>query len=544
MMVDLDNKYIIKSLKEAGINLNASYNLYTADFFINNEYFEIYIVLDDTFPYEFPKVRLKQDYFDLVRNFPHINADATICCFDSTIVFPNVNEPENIIVSLLIQAKKILNDGLLNNNNSDIFDEFLAYWEMGLKGSSFYIIDDLPKHFSLMYCYYEKDFKIIHTDIKTIKNFLSNCGFVFYQECLIKCVFIPFNSSIHFIPQNAYEMNLAIRQNSNYYGQYARYIQKNYCQKNIVIFSLPAKSPIICGFINPRIPQINGYRAGRSPLLMSLSRNKNLQIEKISVSNASQKRIFDRGGIGLNTESINICIIGCGSVGSNLAEAFASCGVNNYYLIDNDIISIDNIARHTCGFQYIGVPKTEAVRDNITKHNPNIICDVNNDNANLILEHSIDLIAYKDLIISTTANAPLEYHLLEKLNEEKIKKPIVLMWVEPYSICGHAILINKHQDIFSELYDDNMSFLESVVKNPDQYYKRESGCQSTYMPYSGLNVKMFVASFVKEFINGTFENDKNYHFIWVGDIQNHIGVEIKDKWKQLSNNSIYIERIK
>lgn len=543
MMDVLDNNYIVESLKEKNISLSIDYNQYIAEFYVNSLQIQLYIILDDNFPYDFPKVYIEQNCYEKIKHIPHVDTNQTICCFDSSRVSPNIFCKENIIVDLFFKAKNIIEAGINSKNTDDILDEYTAYWNKDVKTTDYFIIDELPKRFSLMYCYFSLKNRIIHSNKNGIKQFIENCGETYDDKCLVRCVYIPLNNVISFIPQNAYQMNLAIKNNSDYFSEYASYTTKNYSKKCIVVFSLPSNSKIICGFINPRIPQVNGYRKGHSPLLYAFSQNKHIEYEKISVYNASQERLFARGGNGLTSSNKKICIIGCGSVGSNIADAFSNCGINRFTLIDNEILTVDNIARHICGFQHIGMTKTEAVKDIISAHNPNIICDLKQENANKVLEKHIELFELCDLIISTTASSTLEYHLISKFNEGKINKPVVIMWVEPYSVCGHAIILNKPQDVFNELFDEKLSFIESVVANPDQYLKREAGCQSTYMPYSGLNVKIFVSTFVKEYISGSFESDKNYHFIWAGDIENSNGVEINEYWKILKNNSVFIERI-
>lgn len=543
MMDDLDNNFIERELKTKSISLSIDNNQYTVEFDVNGKNFKLYVILDESFPYEFPKVYIDSSCYDIIKFLPHVDSNHTLCCFDSSRVYPNIFKVEHILIDLFTKAKSIIEDDLNNENSSDILDEYTAYWNKDISTEDYYLIDELPASFSLLYCYIGNRNNFIHSDENYIKQFIENCDEEFKEINLVKCIYIPFKKAIGYIPGNTYEMCAAIKNNSNYYEEYCQWIKRNYPKRCIVIFSFPGSSKIICGFIQPTIPRTDGYRDGNAPLFYALSQNKQIGYEKIRVRNASQKRLFSRGGDGSTNIDKKICIIGCGSVGSNISKAFANCGMNKFTLIDNDSLSLDNIARHTCGFQHIGLYKADAVKDVLVKHNPHIICESIHENANIIIENKLDVLNSCDFIISTTASSTLEYHLISKFNEGIIDKPIAILWVEPYAICGHALILNKPQNVFKELFDDNLSFVESVVANPDQYLKREAGCQSTYMQYSGLNVEIFVSTFVKEYINGRFSNDKNYHFIWSGDINNSHNVEINDKWKVLNNNSVYIERI-
>jgi molybdopterin/thiamine biosynthesis adenylyltransferase len=63
-------------------------------------------------------------------------------------------------------------------------------------------------------------------------------------------------------------------------------------------------------------------------------------------------------------------ICGCGSVGSLVALELARSGVGSFLLIDQDILSIENLCRHQCGISDVGRHKVNAVADKIKLINP------------------------------------------------------------------------------------------------------------------------------------------------------------------------------
>lgn len=68
------------------------------------------------------------------------------------------------------------------------------------------------------------------------------------------------------------------------------------------------------------------------------------------------------------TERVHI--IGCGSVGSTIAELLARLGITNISLYDFDTVSAHNIANQMFFNEDIKRPKVEAVKDLICKINP------------------------------------------------------------------------------------------------------------------------------------------------------------------------------
>lgn len=71
-----------------------------------------------------------------------------------------------------------------------------------------------------------------------------------------------------------------------------------------------------------------------------------------------------------------IHIIGCGSVGSVVAENLARFGITKMTLYDFDIVEAKNIANQLFDAEDIGRPKVDALTDHLTRINPDIVKDL------------------------------------------------------------------------------------------------------------------------------------------------------------------------
>lgn len=69
-------------------------------------------------------------------------------------------------------------------------------------------------------------------------------------------------------------------------------------------------------------------------------------------------------------------ILGCGSVGSTLAENLARCGVTKFGLWDFDMVEPHNIVNQMFTEDHIGKSKVEALRDIIVSINPDAAPDI------------------------------------------------------------------------------------------------------------------------------------------------------------------------
>lgn len=75
-----------------------------------------------------------------------------------------------------------------------------------------------------------------------------------------------------------------------------------------------------------------------------------------------------------NTTKIHI--VGCGSVGSTVAENLARCGVKNMVLWDFDKVESHNIVNQMFRQQDVGKPKVEALKDILIDINPELVDSV------------------------------------------------------------------------------------------------------------------------------------------------------------------------
>lgn len=66
-----------------------------------------------------------------------------------------------------------------------------------------------------------------------------------------------------------------------------------------------------------------------------------------------------------------IAVFGIGGVGSYIVEALARAGVENFVLIDNDVVSLSNINRQLIALHSnIGMPKVDVAKERILEINP------------------------------------------------------------------------------------------------------------------------------------------------------------------------------
>lgn len=245
-----------------------------------------------------------------------------------------------------------------------------------------------------------------------------------------------------------------------------------------------------------------------------------------------------------------VLLLGCGSVGGYVAANLCQSGVCCIDILDNDILSVENVHRHILGFIDAAKAENKAdlMRNYLEDHYPFVEIDpMNYDNRDVReLLKKTDRLKFYDLIVSALGEPTINLEINKILIEHKIPVPFIVCFNEPYGIGGHAIAVNlKHGGCLRCLYTDIFSdglipFRASFVKAGQNFSKSLSGCAGTYVEYSSLDTQQtalltsrLCISVLKE------EIDTSILFSWYGSsatLENESFV-VSDYYKSLISAS-------
>jgi len=242
-------------------------------------------------------------------------------------------------------------------------------------------------------------------------------------------------------------------------------------------------------------------------------------------------------------------IIGCGSNGGFAAEALARSGAaQSFRLVDAERLDVENVPRHYCGMSYVGKNKAAATAAKLTGHFPHVVCESHESDILELLRarpsalqsSSLTLVAIGDITVERRLNK------LSRVGAEdgssSVAFPLCFMWVEPHLYGGHVIYIrNPGQSCFECAFSEQMVFTQRVLSHPERFSKREAGCQTTFVPYSGLDLQQFICAATR-FLLATADSPDNMVFSWLGDIDEarRQGVGIEETWVGASAFSTHI----
>lgn len=96
-------------------------------------------------------------------------------------------------------------------------------------------------------------------------------------------------------------------------------------------------------------------------------------------------------GVYEKLKKAKVAIAGLGGLGSNIASSLARTGIGELLLVDYDIVEPSNLNRQSYWIQHLGLPKTQAMAEQIQQMNPFVkvkLCDlkVTKENAASLFE--------------------------------------------------------------------------------------------------------------------------------------------------------------
>lgn len=262
---------------------------------------------------------------------------------------------------------------------------------------------------------------------------------------------------------------------------------------------------------------------GKSTLPLKAANLSKWSIKPIRLTIFNKERILPRGGASTSLSDKAVLIVGCGSVGGEIAYKLASSGIGKLALVDPDTYSLDNLYRHVLDERLIGARKTIGLTLQIESKYPWTRCTPVN--CSLLDLRDKGILKSFDLMIIAIGAPTHERLFHDFLTQNDVSLPVINTWVEGYGIGGHATLdlpLSKgclrcayvdHNDLSRGLAS-NLNFLE---QNQDVTVNH-AGCGNLYLPYSALNAAqtaLIASDLAIHYLNGSiFDSCK---VSWKGD---------------------------
>lgn len=528
------------------------------------------LAIPTTFPDHLPKAYLPARTIESIKQIPHLDSNRFLCTYDEVASKPNADDPGQMALHVLERAITIFKDGVSKVNQSDYAEEMQAYWglntdilalsliepQMNLLNATMLELQPAWRGYTHLFAPSEDEGRkwLLAVDCDS-KVEIQTVPF-FHLQTLGGIPLPSTNGEIYRLLQ---------RHDTTLLKRLTTHLQRS-PRPSAILFSAPTAinagrmlgawwHPLVAHEVyrgpahQERYSEVApGFRSvtSRLAVIAELSvRHKQDKIIRATVERVDTARLFERTiGDTHSALELGVNMIGCGSLGSVAAACLAQSSMaDRFCIVDHETLRPENVQRHYCGMSDIGEYKAEATARRLRAHFPHVECETHTKDVLEMIRTSPTTLATTSLTIVTVADIAIERRLnqLFKTTPAFGDAPICFMWVEPHMFAGHALFLRRTQaGCFECAFDEHFRYKHRVLKNPALFSRREAGCQSTFIPYSGVDATQFIAA-ASRFLINALKTPENKIFTWIGDVEEARarGDEVEGQWEGAASFTTY-----
>lgn len=250
----------------------------------------------------------------------------------------------------------------------------------------------------------------------------------------------------------------------------------------------------------------NGFRSNESGWRMRDFQEiitEERELDWLLTENWSSKEILSRGSFDDAVTRRKILMIGAGTLGASIGEQLVRGGVYNLTIMDHDIYTIGNSARHILSIDSVGKNKAEELARHYNSINPNIEVKAL---KRALSKENIEIIDRYDIILDCTASNEV-LQLLSEYEAKKEKKYFSISFGYKAEILFFAYQRRRKFALEPYIAEFGAKMKENENAIVDKEFPWEgTGCWSPVFPAMAADVQL-VASFATGIIKTIVEKD-------------------------------------
>lgn len=545
----LDNKAVtaVTHLKSNSYMDYTYMSVWSCELVVEKQVVPVYICIPKSWEKDIIDIYVEK--YESFPYIPHVDTKGKICLFDLEGVLIDTDLC-GLLSQSIERAILILAEGLSGKNKNEFIREFSLYWCQLPDIRS--IKCEIPSN--------QKTQKIKYAELVSKRKQKEKLS-AYYKRIETSSLFASYNAdsfsiwNINTTQKNAsyffiksvnyiYPPDAREKLKIEFINMLLRRVAFDECQKvisqsgidKVFIFEIiqPNEISVCFGVFlkNVFFEKGNGY--------YQIKNTANLTIKPLSVKRIDKKVLMCRTQDVILNYSKKILLIGCGSIGGYLINELVKAGFEDITMVDDDILTEENIFRHILGIEYVGQYKAEALTTYFKKNIPHIkLKSVDEDIRDLVEEESLNFKDF-DLIISATGDHNVNRWINKIVYAQAIEVPIIYLWNEPLDIgCHVAVLQLKYKgcyecffqrdDFLQELYDS------TAYSRANQIITRNlSGCGSSFIPYGStisLKVVAICMDWISKICDGRYDQNVLISLKGEGFYFEKAGFEVSDVYK-------------
>jgi len=471
----------------------------------------------------------------MIGSLAHVNQLGTICIEESDSVFADYTRPNDIVCKYIKDVVRFLDKVCLKIYQDELLDELEGYYSPDKKVNSFYQARDQAEMVYLRTLQRNGRHGSTHSVPIVICDRAQSPPLNFSnvkkvgQYQVINILHLPLE--IAALPPSGGE-DFSFK----YFSTLMSYIDEK--NKKRVAKLVKKYRPFNLFYVLLTMPRTSGER---TQFLLKFSANKHLphpvvehsddwQVEMFSVVRNSKEYLVERGGADVLLSNKRVAVVGCGSVGSQVANMLAKSGVGELVLVDHDLLSADNIYRHYLGGQGLNFEadkktgvvqawnKVSLLSNQLQSDLPYIKVIAKPATLAKVIDDK-DLMAC-DVVVVAVGAPSVNLQINQKLKDNSYRN-VVFCWNEATGIGGHSIALDLQHSCYQCLYTEGQQLKAqsqlSLVCVGQPISKNLTGCAGVFTPFSFLDSNKTAELAASQVIDMLVYNTSDMAISWRGN---------------------------
>lgn len=439
------------------------------------------------------------------RKLAHVQAGGKMCLAPNTGVLLDATRPGDIVQEALDRAEAVLLLTGPDRNRADLIREFSAYWTEPGSGAFYSICtpDQETGVIALARASLGSASQVVADDQRDMRRWANAVGAELSDTD--EAFFIACEEA--FEPPGPQEWTtlrglLALVRSYGSSGSLPalrRWLSARR-RPSLAVVSMPlpggSENVLVAAFARPS-PVAPRKRRGKRAVLPALDD----RITRVGVRRMDPGFLLRRGGGDPRLLDASVAVVGCGAVGSMLAQSLAATGIGRLRLIDNEDLSSENIHRHALGAAHVGMNKARALAATIRQRLPHIAVEPYDREVLELLSDPAEVLLGNDLVALALGDETLELRINALL---RASVPRMHVWLEPLGLGGHLLTtgLKSGRGCFRCLFErDNGVGLhnKASLAAPGQDFGRtQAGCAGVFTPFGFLDAQMAATQAARE----------------------------------------------
>jgi molybdopterin/thiamine biosynthesis adenylyltransferase len=303
------------------------------------------------------------------------------------------------------------------------------------------------------------------------------------------------------------------------------------------------------GFTLTYKTKLSHNRKNQPPLFAGASLS-GWNVEPFPVQIHNQEYLLPRGGASGDLSTEKILLVGCGSLGGEIARQLGYAGIGQLDLVDFDALETNNIYRHVLPSDYIGVDKCSALKRELEYQFPYLVVEKLAQFKELRqiarLEKLEAFLSQYDGVIVATGDVTQERYFNEVVSNLSGKPWVIYTWLEGYGVGGHAVFVNSEgKGCLACLFRDpdsgeeSLSNIQSFLSVDQDFAVDISGCGTHFLPYGYTDVietATLTSRIVGKVYGGAIKDSVRVSWKGSGQEAEVAGLKMTGRWKRFKQS--------